>query len=99
MNVPSGRVIYTPVLGPSGGFKSDLTIMKMDDETFRVVTGGAHGMADKKWFADHLNDGAQIDDLTSKQTTIGLWGPRARDILSSLTIDDVSNEGFPFITW
>jgi glycine cleavage system aminomethyltransferase T/glycine/D-amino acid oxidase-like deaminating enzyme len=99
MNVPAGRVIYTPVLTLSGGFKSDLTIMKMDDETFRVVTGGAHGMADKKWFADHLNDGAQIDDLTSKHTTIGLWGPRARDILSSLTGDDVSNEGFPFSTW
>jgi glycine/D-amino acid oxidase-like deaminating enzyme len=41
MNVPSGRVIYTPVLTPSGGFKSDLTIMKMDDDRFRVVTGGA----------------------------------------------------------
>jgi glycine cleavage system aminomethyltransferase T len=99
MNVPAGRVIYTPVLAPSGGFKSDLTIMKMDDETFRVVTGGAHGMADKKWFADHLNDGARIEDLTSAQTTIGLWGPRARDILSAVTSDDVSNEGFPFSTW
>jgi glycine cleavage system aminomethyltransferase T/glycine/D-amino acid oxidase-like deaminating enzyme len=99
MNVPSGRVIYTPVLTPSGGFKSDLTIMRMDDETFRVVTGGAHGMADKKWFADHLNDGARIEDLTSAWTTIGLWGPRARDILASITRDDVSNEGFPFSTW
>jgi glycine cleavage system aminomethyltransferase T/glycine/D-amino acid oxidase-like deaminating enzyme len=101
MNVPAGRVIYTPVLTPSGGFKSDLTIMKMDDETFRVVTGGAHGMADKKWFADHLpEDGsATIEDLTSTVCTVGLWGPRARDILSSLTGDDVSNDGFPFSTW
>ena len=99
MNVPSGRVIYTPVLTPSGGFKSDLTIMRMDDETFRVVTGGAHGMADKKWFADHLNDGARIEDLTSSWCTVGLWGPRARDILASITSDDVSDEGFPFSTW
>jgi glycine cleavage system aminomethyltransferase T/glycine/D-amino acid oxidase-like deaminating enzyme len=101
MNVPAGRVIYTPVLTPGGGFKSDLTIMKMDDETFRVVTGGAHGMADKKWFADHLpEDGsATIEDLTSTWCTVGLWGPRARDILSSITSDDVSNEGFPFSTW
>jgi glycine cleavage system aminomethyltransferase T len=99
MNVPAGRVIYTPVLAPSGGFKSDLTIMKMDDERFRVVTGGAHGMADKKWFADNLAGGASIEDHTSAQTTIGLWGPRARDILSSITSDDVSNEGFPFSTW
>jgi glycine cleavage system aminomethyltransferase T/glycine/D-amino acid oxidase-like deaminating enzyme len=101
MNVPAGRVIYTPVLTPGGGFKSDLTIMKMDDKTFRVVTGGAHGMADKKWFADHLPDdgSATIEDLTSTWCTVGLWGPRARDILSSLTSDDVSNEGFPFSTW
>jgi glycine cleavage system aminomethyltransferase T/glycine/D-amino acid oxidase-like deaminating enzyme len=101
MNVPVGRVIYTPVLTPGGGFKSDLTIMKMDDETFRVVTGGAHGMADKKWFADHLpEDGSTtIDDLTSTWCTVGLWGPRARDILSSITSGDVSNEGFPFSTW
>ncbi len=101
MNVPAGRVIYTPVLTPGGGFRSDLTIMKLGDETFRVVTGGAHGMADKKWFADHLpEDGsATIDDLTSTWCTVGLWGPRARDILSSITSDDVSNDGFPFSMW
>ena len=54
VNVPDGRVIYTPVLPPGGGFKSDLTIMKMADDRFRVVTGGAHGMADMKWFARPL---------------------------------------------
>ncbi|MDX6553072.1 MAG: hypothetical protein QOH74_1560, partial [Gaiellales bacterium] len=71
---------------------------RLGDETFRVVTGGAHGMADMKWFADHLpEDGsAQIVDLTSAWTTVGLWGPRARDIVSSLTSDDVSHEGFRF---
>jgi glycine cleavage system aminomethyltransferase T len=99
MNVPAGRVIYTPVLTPSGGFKSDLTIMKMDDDRFRVVTGGAHGMADKKWFADNLVGDARIEDLTSTWCTVGLWGPRARDILASITSDDVSNEGFAFSTW
>jgi glycine cleavage system aminomethyltransferase T len=99
MNVPSGRVIYTPVLTPKGGFRSDLTIMKMDDDRFRVVTGGAHGMADKKWFADNLAPGAHIEDLTSTWCTLGLWGPRARDILASITSDDVSNDAFPFSTW
>jgi glycine cleavage system aminomethyltransferase T len=87
------------VLAPSGGFKSDLTIMKMDDDRFRVVTGGAHGMADKKWFADNLTGDARIEDLTSSQCTVGLWGPRARDVLASITSDDVSNEAFPFSTW
>ena len=98
MDVKVGRVVYTPVLTPRGGFRSDLTIMRLGDEHFRVVTGGAHGMADLKWFSDHLvEDGtAQIFDLTSSWCTLGLWGPRARDILAGTTSDDVSHEGFPF---
>jgi glycine cleavage system aminomethyltransferase T/glycine/D-amino acid oxidase-like deaminating enzyme len=98
MDVAIGRVVYTPVLGPRGGFKSDLTIMRLGDQHFRVVTGGAHGMADLKWFRDHLPaDGtAQIFDLTSSWCTLGLWGPLARDILAATTGDDISHEGFPF---
>jgi len=96
--VPVGRVVYTPVLSHNGGFKSDLTIMRLGENHFRVVTGGAAGMSDKKWFRDQLpaDGSAQLVDLTSSMTTIGLWGPRARDILSSVTSDDVSNEGFKF---
>ncbi len=96
MDVPVGRNVYTPVLSHNGGFKSDLTIMRLGEEHFRVVTGGAAGMSDKKWFRDHLAEGAQLTDLTSSMTTIGLWGPRARAILSSATSDDVSNEAFKF---
>jgi glycine cleavage system aminomethyltransferase T/glycine/D-amino acid oxidase-like deaminating enzyme len=98
MDVAIGKVVYTPWLSPGGGFKSDLTVMRLDDEHFRVVTGGAHGMADRKWLGEHLpSDGsAQLADLTSAWTTLGLWGPRAREVLSELTSDDVSNEGFPF---
>jgi len=99
MNVPNGRVVYTPVLAPRGGFKSDLTIMKMEDDRFRVVTGGAHGMADMKWFRDHCPDGTRIEDHTSSVCTVGIWGPRARDILAAITGTDVSNEAFPFSTW
>ncbi len=98
MNVETGRVVYTPLLTPSGGFKQDLTIMRLADDVFRVVTGGAYGMSDLKWFADHLPDdgSAQVHDQTNAWTTIGLWGPRARDILASITSDDVSHEGLPF---
>ena len=100
MDVPIGRVVYTPWLAQGGGFKSDLTVMRLGDEQFRVVTGGAHGMADRKWLSDHLPAGgsAQLADLTSSWTTLGLWGPRARDVLESLTSDDVSHESFPFAT-
>jgi len=98
MDVPVGRVVYTPVLSPGGGFKSDLTIMRLGDDEFRIVTGGAHGMADRKLFTDALPDdgSASLVDVTTAWTTIGLWGPQARDILSSVTSDDVSHEGFPF---
>jgi glycine cleavage system aminomethyltransferase T/glycine/D-amino acid oxidase-like deaminating enzyme len=100
MDVPLGRVVYTPLLTKSGGFRSDLTIMRMDDDVFRVVTGGAHGMVDLKAFADEVpaDGSAQVHDLTSQWTTLGLWGPRARDILSSVTSADVSHAGFPFAT-
>ena len=98
MDVPVGRVVYTPILTPSGGFKADLTIMRMDDDLFRVVTGGAYGMSDKKWFADHLpaDGSAQIHDQTSAWCTLGLWGPRARDTLASVTSEEISDQGFPF---
>jgi glycine cleavage system aminomethyltransferase T/glycine/D-amino acid oxidase-like deaminating enzyme len=96
MDVPIGRGVYTPLLTPGGGFRSDLTIMRLGDEHFRFVTGGLHGMADLKWVADHAVDGATVTDVTSAWTTLGLWGPRARHILASLTSADVSHEGFPF---
>jgi glycine cleavage system aminomethyltransferase T/glycine/D-amino acid oxidase-like deaminating enzyme len=98
MDVAVGRVVYTPVLTASGGFKADLTIMRLDESVFRVVTGGAYGMSDRKWFADQLpaDGSAQVHDQTNSWTTLGLWGPRARDILESVTSDDVSDEGFPF---
>jgi glycine cleavage system aminomethyltransferase T/glycine/D-amino acid oxidase-like deaminating enzyme len=99
-DVRVGRVIYTPVLDERGGFRSDLTVMRLAHDRFRVVTGGAHGMVDKKWFEDRMPEdgGAVVVDLTSSWTTIGLWGPKAKEILASVTDDDVSHEGFPFGT-
>ena len=99
VDVPVGRVVYTPILNAHGGFKSDLTIMRLGDAHFRIVTGGMDGPRDFKWFRDNLpGDGsATILDATSAWTTIGLWGPRARDVLSSVTSADVSHEGFPFV--
>jgi glycine cleavage system aminomethyltransferase T len=101
LDVPIGRVVYTPVLLPAGGFKADLTIMRIDHDVFRVVTGGGWGMSDLKWFKDHLpaDGSAQVHDQTNAWTTLGLWGPRARDILSSVTSADVSHESFGFGRW
>jgi glycine cleavage system aminomethyltransferase T len=55
-------------------------------------------MSDAKWICDHLPAGAFLADLTSAWTTIGLWGPRARDVLASVMADDVSHAGFAFGT-
>ncbi len=98
MDVALGRVVYTSILDQNGGFKADLTIMRLGKDLFRIVTGGLDGPRDKKWFEDHLpeNGSAALDDVTSAWCTLGLWGPRARDVLASITSDDVSHEGFPF---
>jgi heterotetrameric sarcosine oxidase gamma subunit len=100
LDVRPGRVVYTSLLNEAGGFVADLTIMRLGPQRFRVVTGGATGMMDLKWFADHLPaDGtAVVADLSSAWATIGLWGPRARAVLAAVTGDDVSHPGFPFGT-
>jgi glycine cleavage system aminomethyltransferase T/glycine/D-amino acid oxidase-like deaminating enzyme len=98
MDVPVGRVVYTPLLNAAGGIVADLTIMRLGRDQYRVVTGGVMGMRDKKWFIDHLpEDGsANLADITSAWTTIGVWGPRARDLVASISDHDVSHDGFPF---
>jgi glycine cleavage system aminomethyltransferase T/glycine/D-amino acid oxidase-like deaminating enzyme len=100
IDVAIGRTVYTPLLNPAGGILADLTIMRLAHDRFRVVTGGGMGMRDLKIFRDGMPDGgsAQVHDATNQWTTIGLWGPRARDILSSVTSADVSHTGFPFLT-
>ncbi|MGH3443694.1 MAG: GcvT family protein [Nitriliruptorales bacterium] len=98
MDRPVGRIMYTPILAPNGGFKSDLTVVRLGEDHFRIITGGADGGRDAKWFTDHLpaDGSAQLVDTTSAYGTVGVWGPRARDLVASVTDDDVSNEGFPF---
>ena len=100
MDRPVGRVIYTPVLGPDGGFRSDLTVVRLGASHFRVVTGGADGARDLAWFRRHLPDDGSVAlaDLTSAVCTLGLWGPRARDVLATVTEDDVSDAAFGFAT-
>ncbi|CAN5293810.1 FAD-dependent oxidoreductase [soil metagenome] len=98
VDVKVGRSVYTPLLTESGGFKSDLTMLRLGNEHFRVMTGAFDGPRDKHWFSRHLpEDGSvQMDDLTSAIVTIGVWGPRARDLVQTLTEHDLSNEAFPY---
>jgi len=98
IDAPVGRTVYTPLLDDNGGVMADLTVMHVGWDVYRVVTGGGMGMRDRKWFTDRLpaDGSAQLADVTSAWTTIGLWGPRARDILSTVTSADLSNAALPF---
>ena len=100
VDVPVGRTIYTPLLNAAGGIFADLTIIRLAHDAYRVVTGGGMGMRDKKWFVDHLpaDGSAQLADMTSALYTVGVWGPRARDLVQSAVDADLSNEAFPFGT-
>jgi len=100
MDVPVGRVVYTPVLNPAAGIKADITIMRLDEDRFRIVTGGHSGMSDRKWFSDHLpaDGSAQLFDATSALCTLGVWGPKARDVVGALASEDLSNAAFGFAT-
>ena len=100
LDVPIGRVVYTSLLTETGGIKADLTMMRLGSDEFRVVTGGATGVMDRKWFIDHLpEDGsAELVDQTSAWCTLGVWGPRAREFVQSATEADMSGEAFPFAT-
>ena len=98
VDVAVGRSVYTPLLTESGGFKADLTIMRLGDDHFRVITGAFDGPRDKHWFRTHLPEDGSVhfEDLTSAFVTIGVWGPRARDLVQSITDHDLSNEAFPY---
>jgi glycine cleavage system aminomethyltransferase T len=102
VDVAPGRTVYTPLLNPAGGILADLTIMRLAENRFRVVTGGGLGMRDRKIFVDALpaDGSAQLHDVTNAFTTFGLWGPRARDVLGEVSDGrvDISHAGFPFLT-
>jgi glycine cleavage system T protein len=99
VDVAEGRVVYTQMLNHRGGIQCDLTVTRLSPERFRIVTGTASGSLDLAWIAGRLDgsEDVEVRDVTSSLACLGLWGPRARDILTSVCPDDLSNEGFPFM--
>ncbi|MDO8884550.1 FAD-dependent oxidoreductase, partial [Pseudotabrizicola sp.] len=92
-----GRLTYTQLLNTRGGIEADLTVARMADHLFYIVTGTGFRTHDFAWIADHLpGDGVHLRDVTEDWGTLSLMGPRARDILACVTADDVSNAAFPF---
>lgn len=97
---PVGTVVYTAMLTPRAGIRCDLTVIRKDEDLFRIVTGGGSGQHDLAWMRAQVRDGerATITERTGSLFALGLWGPRARDVLQGVTDEDVSNEAFPYLT-
>jgi 4-methylaminobutanoate oxidase (formaldehyde-forming) len=93
-------VVYTQFLNPRGGIEADLTVVRLAEDRFRVVTGSSFVPSDLGWLRMHLPaDGSVIvREVTDEWAVIGLWGPAARDILQAVTAADVSNAAFPYMT-
>jgi 4-methylaminobutanoate oxidase (formaldehyde-forming) len=97
---PVGTIVYTPLLDRRGGIQADLTVTRTGEQSFLLVTGTAFGNHDAAWLRSHLPDDGSVTirDITAGRVCLGLWGPRARAILSSVTRDDVSDGAFPYLT-
>ncbi len=95
---PVGRLTYTQLLNTRGGIEADLTVARLAEEKFYIVTGTGFRTHDLGWITDHLPGGLDVTlrDVTEDFGTLSLMGPKARDVLAALADADVSNAGFPF---
>ncbi|WP_280664369.1 MULTISPECIES: GcvT family protein [unclassified Kitasatospora] len=95
LDKPVGSVTYTLLLDETGGVRSDLTVARLGEGCFQL---GANGNLDLDWLTRQLPDdgSVQVRDITAGTCCIGLWGPRARDLLQPLTGTDFSHRGFGY---
>jgi len=100
MDRPVGSVIYTQLCNERGGIEADLTVTRLGEDRFYIVTGSGFGVHDAHWIESHLpKDGsAFLIEVTSGRAVMNLCGPKARDVLAQVAEEDVSNEAFPFAT-
>jgi heterotetrameric sarcosine oxidase gamma subunit len=99
IDVEVGRIVYTQWLNERGGIEADLTITRLAETSFLVVTGAVPQTRDMAWIKRHA-DGLHVTaiDVTSGLPMVAVMGPKSRALLQKLTGEDLSNEGFPFAT-
>ncbi len=97
---PLGHVTYTQMLNDRGGIECDLTVARLDEQRFYLVTGTAFATHDFHWIARNLPEGLDVElaDVTPDLAVLALMGPAARRVLADLTDADVSNAAFRFGT-
>jgi 4-methylaminobutanoate oxidase (formaldehyde-forming) len=95
---PVGRLTYTQLLNTRGGIEADLTVARLGEDRFYIVTGTGFRTHDFGWIEDHIGEGldAKLTDVTEDFGTLSLMGPFARNVLAAVTNADVSNAAFPF---
>jgi len=100
MDQPIGSITYTQMLNTRGGIECDLTVTRLSTECFQIITGTAFGIHDLVWMRSHLPaDGSVlVQDVTSSRCCVGVWGPRARDLMQAVSEQDFSNTAFPYLT-
>ncbi len=97
---PVGSAIYTQFLNTRGGVEADLTITRLAEDHFRVVTGSGFISNDLGWIKMHIQPGdapVEVRDVTIDWACIAMWGPKARQVLEKVTSSDVSNQANPYL--
>ncbi len=86
VDVPVGRIVYTPMLDDKGGYVSDLTLLRLAPERFRIVTGSAQPLRDRDWIERHAGGEAAVvvTDVSSAWGVLGVYGPQAPTLLARL---------------
>ena len=97
---PVGKVVYTQWLNDRGGIEADLTVTRVAEQRFLVVTGAVPQTRDMAWLKRHIPDGAHCVamDVTSGLPMLSIMGPKSRALLEKLSGEDLSNAAFPFGT-
>jgi glycine cleavage system T protein len=100
LDKPIGSVTYTQMLNDRGGVECDLTVTRLAADRFYIVTGTAFGPHDLAHIRRHapVDGSVVVEDVTSSRAVIGLWGPRARDLLQTVCADDLSNAAAPYMS-
>ncbi len=93
-----GRTTYTQMLNNDGGIETDLTVVCLDINYFRIITSAANREHDKFHILKHLSKNAELKDVTDEIACLGVFGPKSRKVMSKLSKDDFSKENFKFGT-
>lgn len=98
LNRPVGTTVYTQFCNKRGGIEADVTVSRVENERFFIITGTAFGVHDFTWLKKHLpKDGSvALRDVTSSFAMINVCGPRSRELLQGLSEEDFSNDAFSF---